>query len=516
MKRGKAAARSLVRQAAALLGCAFLPAAPQLRPCGLNACLTATVGALLLALLPATAAPAERRNVILFIGDGMGVSTVTAARIFAGQLAGADGEEHSLSFERFPHLALVKTYTTDRQVPDSAGTMTAIITGAKTRSGVLSVSREVARGDCAAGLRNPLTTLLERAEDAGFVTGIVTTTTITHATPAAAYAHAADRIWQYDALLPKGAAKAGCRDLARQLVEFAPGDGIEVMLGGGRAHFLGTDQPDPEYSHRTGQRSDGRNLVEQWLSGDRHRAYVWRLEQLDALEDGPQQVLGLFAPRHMPFEADRDKAQEPSLARMTEFALRRLRDRGRGFFLLVEGGRIDHAHHFGNAYRALVDTLALDAAVALAEAMTDPADTLILVTADHSHTLTIGGYPKRGNPILGKVETEPGVLAKDRFGNPYTTLSYANGPGWRERLPDLAETDTEAPDFIQLAASPTVMQTSGGPILVETHGGEDVAAYAKGLNADALRGLIEQNLLHDLMFEALFDRPPPNRPAGRR
>ena len=513
MKRSKTAAGGPVRRAAALLGRAFLPALAWLRPCGLNACLTATVGALLLALLPATAAPAERRNVILFIGDGMGVSTVTAARIFAGQSAGADGEEHSLSFERFPHLALVKTYTTDRQVPDSAGTMTAIITGAKTRSGVLSVSREVAQGDCAAGLERPLTTLLERAEEAGFLTGIVTTTTITHATPAAAYAHAADRNWEYDALLPKDAAKAGCRDLARQLVEFAAGDGIEVMLGGGRAHFLGADQPDPERPHRTGLRSDGRNLVQQWLSGDPRRAYVWRLEQLEALEDGPQQVLGLFEPGHLPFEADRDKAHSPSLARMTEFALRRLRGRGPGFFLLVEGGRIDHAHHFGNAYRALVDTVALDAAVALAEAMTDPADTLILVTADHSHTLTIGGYPRRGNAILGKVETQPGVLAKDPFGNPYTTLSYANGPGWRKRLPDLTETDTEAPDFIQLAAFPTFMQTSEGPVLVETHGGEDVAAYAKGLNADALRGLIEQNLLHDLMFEALFDRPPSSRPA---
>ena len=486
MKRGQAAARGLVRQAAAFLACA---------------CLTAAHSA------------AERRNVILFIGDGMGVSTVTAARIFAGQLAGADGEEHNLSFERFPHLALVKTYTIDQQVPDSAGTMTAIITGAKTRSGVLSVSREVARGDCAAGLERPLTTLLERAEDAGFLTGIVTTTSITHATPAAAYAHAAERDWEHDALMPKDAAEAGCRDLARQLVEFAAGDGIEVMLGGGRAHFLGAEQPDPEYPDRTGRRRDGRDLVEQWLSGDRRRAYAWRLEQLDALGDGPKQVLGLFEPSHMQFEADRAKAQEPSLARMTEFALRRLRNRGRGFFLLVEGGRIDHAHHFGNAYRALVDTVALDAAVAQAEAMTDPADTLILVTADHSHTLTISGYPRRGNPILGKVETAPGVLAKDRFGNPYATLSYANGPGWREQLPDLTKTDTEAPDFIQLAAFPTFMQTQFGPVLVETHGGEDVAAYAKGLNAAALRGLIEQNLLHDLMFEALFERPPPGRPA---
>ena len=474
-----------------------------------------SAGVLLLFGAALCAAAEGRRNVILFIGDGMGVSTVTAARIFAGQLAGGTGEEHSLSFESFPNLALVKTYTVDRQVPDSAGTMTAIITGAKTRSGVLSVSREVARGDCAAGLKRPLPTLLERAEQEGFLTGIVTTTTVTHATPAATYAHTAERNWEHDAAMPEEAVAAGCRDLARQLLEFAPGDGIEVMLGGGRAHFLGAGQADPEYPKQTGRRSDGRDLVRQWLSADRRRAYAWRLDQLDALEEEPGQVLGLFEPGHMQFEADRTKAMEPSLARMTEFAVRRLRDRGRGFFLLVEGGRIDHAHHFGNAYRALVDTVALDAAVAKAAALTDPADTLILVTADHSHTLTISGYPRRGNPILGKVESEtaPGASTEGRHGAPYATLSYANGPGWRERLPDLTEIDTEAPDFIQLAAFPTYMRTRAGPTLVETHAGEDVAAYAQGLNAAALRGVIEQNLLHDLMFQALFGRPPPAAPA---
>lgn len=471
-----------------------------------------SAGVLLLFSAALGAAAEGRRSVILFIGDGMGVSTVTAARIFAGQLAGGPGEEHSLSFESFPNLALVKTYTVDRQVADSAGTMTAIITGTKTRSGVLSVSPEVVRGDCAAGLEQPLPTLLERAEQEGFLTGIVTTTTLTHATPAAAYGHAADRNWEHDAAMPEEAVAAGCRDLARQLIEFAPGDGIEVMLGGGRAHFLGTAQADPEHPDKTGLRADGRNLVEQWLRGGR-RAYAWRLEQLNALEAGEaEQVLGLFEPGHMQFEADRNKQMEPSLARMTEFAVRRLRNRGRGFFLLVEGGRIDHAHHFGNAYRALVDTVALDTAVAKAAALTDPADTLILVTADHSHTLTISGYPQRGNPILGKVESAPGASTEGRHGAPYATLSYANGPGWRERLPDLTEIDTEAPDFIQLAAFPTFMPTPKGPVLIETHGGEDVPAYAQGLNAAALGGVIEQNLLHDLMHEALFGRPPPPRP----
>ncbi|MCY3641743.1 MAG: alkaline phosphatase, partial [Gammaproteobacteria bacterium] len=302
---------------------------------------------------------APPRGVILFLGDGMGVSTVTAARIFAGQLAGGTGEEHSLSFESFPHVALVKTYNTDAQVPDSAGTMTAIVTGEKTRAGVLSVSAAVERGDCAAGLAEPLTTLLEQAEAAGFATGIVSTATITHATPAATYAHSADRNWEDNSTLPEAAVAAGCRDIARQLVEFDGGDGIEVALGGGRGHFLPAGEPDPEYPDRTGFRTDGRNLVAEWLTGD-GRAYAWNLPQLEALHAAPaQQVLGLFEPSHMQFEVDRTQNAEPSLATMTEFALKRLMDRSPGYFLMVEGARIDHGHHFGNAYRALHDTLAL-------------------------------------------------------------------------------------------------------------------------------------------------------------
>jgi len=444
--------------------------------------------------------PAPPRGVILFLGDGMGVSTVTAARIFAGQLAGGMGEEHSLSFEGFPHVALVKTYNVDAQVPDSAGTMTAIVTGEKTRAGVLSVSAAVERGDCAAGLAEPLTTLLEQAEAAGFATGIVSTATITHATPAATYAHAADRNWEDNSALPEEAVAAGCRDIARQLVEFDGGDGIEVALGGGRGHFLPVGEPDPEYPDQAGFRTDGRNLVTEWLAGD-GRAYAWNLPQLEALQAAPgQQVLGLFEPSHMQFEVDRAQDAEPSLAAMTEFALKRLMERSPGYFLMVEGARIDHGHHFGNAYRALHDTLALDAAVARAQAMTDSANTLILVTADHSHTLTISGYPRRGNPILGKVEVAPGQFMKDVRGHPYTTLGYANGPGALAEPVDLSDTDTEAADYQQAAAV---------PMAIETHGGEDVAAYAQGPGAAGVAGVMEQNRLYDVLYEGLFGHPPP-------
>lgn len=442
----------------------------------------------------------KRQNVILFLGDGMGVSTVTAARILAGQRAGKLGEEHELSFEAFPNVALVKTYNTDSQVADSAGTMSAIMTGEKTRIGVFGISAAVSQNDCAGALENELPTLLEDAEDRGHPTGIISTARITHATPAATFSHTPNRGWEVDAVLPATAVEAGCRDLARQMVEFEHGNGMEVILGGGRAAFLPATVADPEYGQPNGMRADTRNLVDEWVAGAADRQFVWNTAQLEAVSDKGQ-VLGLFEPSHMQYEADRNTTAEgePSIAEMTRFAIGRLQaaaaESGRGFFLMVEGGRIDHGHHAGNAYRSLTDAIAMADAVQAAMDMTDEADTLILVTADHSHTLTISGYPRRGNPILGKVESGLGELTKDAAGHPYTTLSYANGPGFTEEALDLSEVDTEDKEFLQPA---TV------PMPSETHGGEDVAAYARGPNADTLRGVIEQNEIYHVLRGALF------------
>ncbi|MFU8816990.1 MAG: alkaline phosphatase [Pseudomonadales bacterium] len=447
----------------------------------------------------------QTRNVILFLGDGMGVSTVTAARIFAGQQQGGSGEDHQLSFERFPNVALVKTYNTNAQVADSAGTMSAIMTGEKTSIGHISVSAAAPHDDCNAALANELPTLLQMAEGRGFATGVVTTTRITHATPAATFAHVPNRNWESDAQLPPEAVAEGCRDIARQLVEFDHGDGIEVVLGGGRVPFLPPTVSDPEYPEINGIRLDGRNLIEEWVNGGNERSYVWNLEQFEALspnDAGP--VLGLFEPSHMQYEADRerDPAGEPSLAQMTAFAIEKLQNNPNGFFLMVEGGRIDHAHHAGNAHRALVDTVAMADAVEVALAMTNNADTLILVTADHSHTLTISGYPQRGNPILGKVVTPLGELAEDSEGRPYTTLGYANGPGHLTVIPDLSDVDTTALDYLQLA---TV------PLSSETHGGEDVPAYAVGPGSEQVRGVMEQNQLFYVMQRVLMpDTIPTN------
>jgi len=443
------------------------------------------------------------KNVIFFLGDGMGISTVTAARIYAGQTAGATGEEYSLAFEEFPHLALIKTYNTDAQVPDSAGTITALTTGEKTRIGVLGINGTVARDDCDAALQNTLPTLAELAEQAGMGTGVVSTARITHATPAGAYAHTPNRNWESSATTPDDAQALGCQDIASQLVAMPFGDGIDVIFGGGRREFMPTEMSDPEYPNKQGARDDGRNLIDEWLAADSNRRYAWNgdtiAQWLAAPEPLSGQLMGLFEPSHMQYEADRarDPGKEPSLRDMTALAVKQLSAKKEGYFLLVEAGRIDHAHHFSNAFRALGDTVALSEAVQWVVDNVDLSETLILVTADHSHTMTISGYPRRGNPILGTVEMEPGKPMLDATGKPYTTLSYANGPGYRKQRPDLSDVDTQARNFQQLG---TV------PMQAETHAGEDVAAFATGANATAVRGVMEQNRLFNVMYDALFEQ----------
>ena len=205
----------------------------------------------------------------------------------------------------------------------------------------------------------------------------------------------------------------------------------------------------------------------------------------------------------MQYEADRpnDPAGEPTLAEMTEAGIRALSRNGKGYVLLVEGGRIDHAHHAGNAHRALADAKALDEAVAAALRLVDLEDTLIVTTADHSHTLTISGYPTRGNPILGTVAEEPGKprLAKD--GKAYTTLGYANGPGAEH---DHARGDPVAADTVAL----DYRQQALVPLSSETHGGDDVVVRASGPGAHWLRGTIEQHTIFYVMREALFGDVP--------
>lgn len=440
--------------------------------------------ATMLARTPDTRKPP---GVILFIGDGMGVSTVSAARIHAGQVRGKDGETHRLSWETFPHLALVATYNLDAQVPDSAGTSSALHTGTKVRVGTLSIDPRVPHGDCAAQLEHGgLPTLHSIAEDQGLATGIVTTTRITHATPAATYAVSADRGWEYSGADDD---MGDCPDIAAQLLAFDHGDGMEVVYGGGRRGFL------PKASG--GRRKDDRNLLEEWEA----KGKGWKVvDEPVARPKKNTHVLGLFEDSHLSWRGERTV----SLADMTVSAIRHLEQDPDGFVLTVESGRIDHGHHKGQAKRALDEALALNEAV---QAAIDhaPEGTLILVTADHSHVFTFGGYAARNQPILGlNTYMKDGELTPltDQFGKSVTTLGYTNGPGfsWAASRPDPTHDDTDAD---------TYHAGAGAYLRSETHGGEDVALYATGGWSHLVDGVMEQSDVFHVVVHALGLKEPP-------
>ncbi len=470
----------------------------------------------------------KAKNVILFVGDGMGISTLTAARILQGQQNDMMGEENNLSFEVFPHSALVKTYNVDAQTPDSAGTMTAMIAGLKTDVGVIGVDEDIERGDCSTVAGNEVTTALELAEIKGMSTGIISTARITHATPAATYAKSADRNWEDVSDMPEDAVSNGCKDIADQLVNFESNlesrfvgvdvDGLEVAFGGGRRHFLPKDEafnsPDASSSVE-GDRTDGRDLTAEWQSQYADGAYVFDQAGFDAIDlESTKRVFGLFNESHMQYEADRenDIAGEPSLTEMTEKAIDLLENNDKGFFLMVESGRIDHGHHAGSAYNALTDAIEFSNAVQRAVDSTNPEDTLILVTADHGHVFTIAGYPKRGNPILGKVvAVNSDTPALDQNDLPYTTLGYTNGRGMMnlgsETDADIAygmDINTGRKDISQIdTTSSGYHQEALVPLSSETHSGEDISLHANGPGAQLVQGVVEQNMVFHVIDQAL-------------
>lgn len=151
-----------------------------------------------------------------------------------------------------------------------------------------------------------------------------------------------------------------CKDIARQLIEDEPGRKLNVIMGGGLRSLISHSEPP-------GRRKDERNLTGEWIDGRQRGEYVTDRSEMLNISLETEHVMGIFASSHMHFNADRDRETEPSLAEMTQTAIKVLkRNNARGFLLIVEAGKIDLAHHYNNAYRALDDTLALDEAVEVA------------------------------------------------------------------------------------------------------------------------------------------------------
>ncbi|CAG5131710.1 unnamed protein product, partial [Candidula unifasciata] len=437
------------------------------------------------------------KNVILFLGDGMGPTTVTAGRIFAGQLKGLKGEEHKLSFDQFPFTGLSRTYNVDSQITDSAASGTAYLTGVKTNQGMLGVSAAAVKSNCASTVGAHVDSILRWSALAGKSTGVVTTTRITHATPGASYSHSPDRDWESDRWVfwvPLGSLVDMCVSMYVCAC---------VILGGGRAYFypegFADPDPDPSFDPSKVSRLDRRNLIEEWKND---KARKWQSHQFVYNKAGLDHVssvqtdflLGLFTQDHMTYDIDRNRTKEPSIAEMTQKAIEILKKNKHGFFLLVEGGKIDHGHHDSLAHYALSELVAMAEAVDVAKKLTDETETLIVVTADHSHVMDIAGYATRGTPILGLSTLDSKTSLKDvKDRKPYTTILYANGPGYGVPRQNLTNVDTSNTSYIFQSAV---------PMSSETHGGEDVTIYASGPQSFLYTGVHEQNYIPMVMAYA--------------
>ncbi|KAJ2950749.1 hypothetical protein O0L34_g9011 [Tuta absoluta] len=428
------------------------------------------------------------RNVIMFLGDGMSIPTLMAARTLKGQRQNRTGEETQLFFETFPTVGLSKTYCLNQQIPDSACTATAYLAGVKNNYGTIGVSGAVPRYDCLASTDKSthLDSIAAWAIEDGRDAGIVTNTRITHASPSGAYARIANRNWENDVdVVNAGYTTDVCPDIAQQLITTSPGNKFKVILGGGRRNFLPHNIIDEEGS--AGRRQDGRNLVEEWQNSKQAQNasynYVWNRSQLLSLRNSPPDyLLGLFESSHMNYNLEADPITEPSLADLTEVAINSLSRNEKGYFLFVESGRIDHAHHENWPLLALDETLEFDAAISKAVEIVGD-DTLIVVTADHAHVMAINGYTKRGTNITGVSDT----IADD--GIPFMTLSYTNGPGARVHVNGTRPDVTKEADFQRLNwyTHAEFLRDS------ETHGGDDVAVIAFGPHHHMFTGVYEQS-----------------------
>lgn len=456
-------------------------------------------------------AAGEATNVIFFLGDGMGPTTITASRIYAY------GEAGTLNMEKLKRTARIKTFSKDAQTTDSAPSMAAYMTGVKMNNEVISMSADTvawspagvalgsrASNTCSTVANNgtPATTILEQAIAKGKATGVVTTARLTHATPAATYAHICNRNAENDIASQATPLHANFNK--------ALGKGVDVLMGGDSSFW------QPKSGSMYNGRSDGVNLISSMQTSG--YTYVNDLTTFNAAPVAAgTKLLGLFdqagSQGHMSYEADRDKTKEPSLAQMTKKAIDILSKNGNGYFLMVEGGRIDHALHGTNAYRALTDTIAFDDAIKVALDNVDLSKTLIVVTADHDHTMAFNGYPSLGNPILGKADNYvnvkkgiPALSSGDKL--PYTTLVFGNGSGngsftangGATRLStraDLSTIDTTTKDFNQEYGVQTGSSVGG-----ETHGGGDVMLFSTGAGNAGFKGTIDNTKVYGLIKSA--------------
>ncbi|USD67184.1 alkaline phosphatase [Vibrio sp. SCSIO 43136] len=306
------------------------------------------LAASILASATATAADAPK-NVIYLIGDGMATAHRQVAEYYLQ-------EKHSdkslrLAMNSLPIAGINTTHSADSLVTDSAASGTSLASGVKTNNGMIGMLPDGTK----------VSTLLEGAQAQGKSTGLVTTTRLTHATPAAFVA------------------KNVSRDNENEIADDYATANVTYVAGGGYRHFV---------AGKDSKRTDGRDLVAS-MEKDDYRTFVGT-ESVNSFRGytpkAGDKVFAAFTKSHTPYELDRMKDDAtPSLAEMTEKGIELLSKNKDGFFMMIEGGRIDHAAHANDIAGTVYDTLAFDQAVqkALDFYHKNPNDTLVIVAGDH-------------------------------------------------------------------------------------------------------------------------------------
>ncbi len=331
----------------------------------------------------------KAKNAILFIGDGMGPTQMTAGRLYKG------GSFYKMNYENFTHTGYSKTYSSDTYTTDSAAGATALATGVKSYNGSISMTDPKWEKDHKS---KPLQTIADLAKAAGKSVGIITTTRITHATPACYFAHVLQR------------------DSEAEIAEQVLTSEVDLWIGGGREFFT----PKKE----GGKREDGKNILR--LMEDKGAHVVNSLDGMKNIKTLDHQVLALFSDSHIAYK--QSGQSEAMLDDMVEEAIRLLSQNPKGYFLIVEGGRVDHASHINQEEKMMAEMVDLDNAVGYAMKTVDLGDTLIVITADHETAgASISGYGPHeiaeGKRILGN------TIPRKKMEKKRPILTWATGPG---------------------------------------------------------------------------------------
>jgi alkaline phosphatase len=333
-------------------------------------------------------------SLIFFIGDGMGPQIVSIAKVYVEEAL--DSQLSMVGLANSGTAGYMTTNSADRLVTDSAASGTAMATGSKTGNGVVGLAVDGSR----------LVNLFEMAVETGKSVGVITTTSVTDATPASFLAHVPNRQRHYE--------------IAEQIVA---GDAA-VVMGGGYMYFLPRDR---------GSRPDGKDLTQD----AENAGFDVVLDRKGLLNAKGQRLLGLFAPDALPFDAQRDEESVPSLAEMMQAAVRVLAGDPDGYVLVVEGGRIDHAEHDNDIGNAIGDLIAFDECIGLAMGYQAIDSTLTLVvSADHDcggPAITSGGYGYPGYQELERIARGESPFVKWVSGDHTGTMVpvFVRGPGAR-------------------------------------------------------------------------------------